>query len=390
MNIDMVNIDQFSQYTETTYKRLTDLYEKVNAEPPILNLLPQALMELATISEILHLATEKLNQQNEELIQTQNLLQRERQRYYDLFEETPDAYLITDAIGKIQEVNHRASQLLNISQQSLLGKSIINFIAPEGYESFICFLAQLSQYDTPRELLVRFQQHNGESFDGNLKVVPVRQQGKIIALRWLLRDATKQRRAEVRQFNNNCKLNQILPVHKYVKGLTIPLDNSVIWYVCKGLVKLSTFCEMGEELLVGLAGEGMVFGSSMTSLDTYEATSLSDVELVQVHLSEIDNSPALSHVILPKIKQRLEQTESFLYIFGRRRVEDRLENLLQLLKQEIGQEVPCGTRLSVRFTHEELASACCTTRVTITRLLSKLQHQGKFYLDASRHMVFRY
>jgi PAS domain S-box-containing protein len=285
MNIDMVNIDQFSQYTQTTYKRLTDLYEKVNADPPILNLLPQALMELATISEILHLATEKLNQQNEELIQTQNLLQRERQRYYDLFEETPDAYLITDEIGKIQEVNHRASQLLNIQQQSLVGKSIINFIASEGYESFLCFLAQLSQYDAPRELVVRFQQHNGEGFDGNLKVVPVRQQEQIIALRWLLRDATKQRRAEVRQFNNNCKLNQILPVHKYVKGLTIPLDKSVIWYVCKGLVKLSTFCEIGGELLVGLAGEGMVFGSSMTSLDTYEATSLSDVELVQVNLS---------------------------------------------------------------------------------------------------------
>jgi PAS domain S-box-containing protein len=386
----MVEIDQFAQHTQTAYKRLTDLYRKVNAEPPISNLLPQALMELATISEILHLATEKLHRQNEELIRTQNLLKEERQRYYNLLEETPEAYLITDAIGKIQKVNGRAAQLLNISQQSLVGKSIINFIAVEDYKRFLCFLTQLLQYDIPTELVVRFQRHNtDESFDGSLKVAPVRQQGKIIALHWLFRDVTKQRRVELTLLNNNCNLSENRPVHKCIKGLSIPLDKSVIWYVSKGLVKLSTFSEMGEELVVGLAGEGMVFGSSLTCLNTYEATSLSDAELVKISLNEVANSPALSHIILPKIKQRLEQAESFLFIFGRRRVEDRLGNLLELLKQETGEEVPGGTRLSVRLTHEELASACCTTRVTITRLLSKLQKEGAFCLDSNRHMIFK-
>ncbi|NEQ28547.1 MAG: Crp/Fnr family transcriptional regulator, partial [Microcoleus sp. SIO2G3] len=62
--------------------------------------------------------------------------------------------------------------------------------------------------------------------------------------------------------------------------------------------------------------------------------------------------------------------------------------LLLWLKQEFGQRVAQGTRLSVRFTHQDLADACCTTRVTVTRELSKLQKQGKITFDSQHHIVF--
>jgi CRP-like cAMP-binding protein len=58
------------------------------------------------------------------------------------------------------------------------------------------------------------------------------------------------------------------------------------------------------------------------------------------------------------------------------------------LKQEFGQEVAQGTRLSVRLTHQDLADACCTTRVTITRELRNLQQQGKITFDSKHHIVF--
>lgn len=71
-------------------------------------------------------------------------------------------------------------------------------------------------------------------------------------------------------------------------------------------------------------------------------------------------------------------------------IQNRLQYLLQLLKQEVGEQVDNGTRLSVRFTHEELASACCTTRVTITRLLSKLQQQNLICFDAKKHIILKH
>jgi CRP-like cAMP-binding protein len=175
----------------------------------------------------------------------------------------------------------------------------------------------------------------------------------------------------------------------YSKGDTIPLNTQIISYVRQGLVKLTTLGETSEEVLVGLAVPGMVFGSYLTSLHTYQATAISDVRLVAIDLSEILASSALSHALLPKINQRLQQTESFLVISGLRRVQDRLYGLLQLLKREIGEKVAQGTRLSVRLTHEDLANACCTTRVTVTRLLSLLRKQGKICFDHKKYIIVR-
>lgn len=95
----------------------------------------------------------------------------------------------------------------------------------------------------------------------------------------------------------------------------------------------------------------------------------------------------LSQILLPQINQRLQQTETFLAISGRRHVRERLEQLLLFLKQEIGEPVSQGTRLKVRLTHQDLANACCTTRVTITRLLSQLQKQGKISLDSKFQII---
>jgi CRP-like cAMP-binding protein len=177
--------------------------------------------------------------------------------------------------------------------------------------------------------------------------------------------------------------------HIFLKGEIIPLKPQVIWQVCQGLVKLTTMSENGEEVLVGLAGPALPFGCDLTSLHTYQAIALTDVELICFSLTDIVTSPSFAQSILPQIKQRLRQTESLLAIAGQRRVKDRLLQLLQLLKQEIGQSVDKGTRLNVRFTHQDLADACSTTRVTITRVLGKLQQQGTIIIDSKSHIIIK-
>jgi CRP-like cAMP-binding protein len=187
--------------------------------------------------------------------------------------------------------------------------------------------------------------------------------------------------------SNDYDISQDRPKHFYSKGEFIPLEPSQLYVVCKGLVKLSTISESGEEVLVGLVGSSMPFGSSLTSLTTYQAIALSPiVELVCISLAEIGTSPGLSQALLPQISDRLRQTETLLAISGKRHVKDRLDYFLLFLKKEFGQKVAEGTRLSIRLTHQELADACCTTRVTITRLLSKLQQQGKITFDSKHHI----
>ncbi|MEH2139556.1 helix-turn-helix domain-containing protein [Nostoc sp.] len=386
-----MNIEKFIQRAETLQKRLADLYQTANVLPWISeDLLPQAFKELYNNSKIVKLAAQELYQQNEELVQTRNWLEAERQHYQDLFEFAPDGYLVTNTEGIIQEANHTAAKLLNVSKHFLVGKPMINFVPLEERQQVYSELIQLSQSDRVRELLVRLQQRYGEFFDAALTVTVVRnQQDKAISLRWIVRNISDRQYLESGIVKNDGDFFNDRHVHKHYKGETIPLNPLVIWYVSQGLVKLSTYCETGEEVLIGLATAGMVFGSSLTSLNIYQATALSDVELVSIYAAEIEASPNLSHTLLPKINQRLRQTESFLVISGRRRIQERLYYLLKLLKREVGESVPEGTRLSVRFTHEDIASACCTTRVTITRLMGKLQEEGIISFDLKKHIILR-
>jgi PAS domain S-box-containing protein len=386
-----VNIEKFIQRTETLHKRLTDLYETASVLPWISSdLLPQAFKELYNTSKVVQLAAEELYEENEELIQTRNWLETERQHYQELFEFAPDAYLVTNTEGIIQEANFTAAKLLNVSKQFLVGKPMINFVPLEERQHLRSEIIQLSQSDRVKELLIRLQQRQGELFDAALTVAVARNsQGQATSLRWVVRNIAERKRVELAVVKNDSDFFYDRPLHKYSKGETISLNPLVIFYVCQGLVKLSTYCETGEEIFIGLATAGMVFGSSLTSLNIYQAIAFSDVDLVPIYAAEIAASPNLSHILLPKINQRLRQTESFLAICGRRRVQERLHHLLQLLKEEVGEAVPEGTRLSVRFTHEDIASACCTTRVTITRLIGKLQEQGIISFDLKKHMILR-
>lgn len=386
-----MNIEQFIQSAEALHQRLADLYQTASVLPWIPpDLLPQAFKELYSNSKMVQLAAEELYQQNEELIQTRNLLEAERQHYQNLFNFAPDGYLVTNGEGIIKEANPAAAKLLNISQQFLIGKPMANFVSLDERQCFRTELNQLSQSDRVKELVLRLQQYRGECFDAALTVTVVRNQyGRVNSFHWLLRNINELQRTELVSAKTNSDLSQGRPVFKYSKGEAIPLNPLVIWYVRQGLVKLSTFCETGEEVLLGLATTQMVFGSNMTSLPIYQAIALSDVELVSIYLAEIAVTPILSDTLLPKINQRLKQTEAFLVISGRRRVEDRLHHLLQLLKQEVGEPVEEGTRLSVRFTHEDIANACCTTRVTVTRLMGKLQQQGLISFDVKKHIVFK-
>jgi CRP-like cAMP-binding protein len=178
-------------------------------------------------------------------------------------------------------------------------------------------------------------------------------------------------------------------LHFYAKGEKIPLVSQGVWQVYKGLVQLSTLCHNGEEIWLGWAEPATFFGQCFSLLRSYQAIALSDVQLTWFSQAEINASPRLAQMILPQLVRRIQQTEALLAISGQRRVEDRLQQLLLLMKREIGQPVAEGSRLSVRLTHQNLANAIGTTRVTVTRLLSKLKSEGAISIDRDRHIILK-
>ena len=175
----------------------------------------------------------------------------------------------------------------------------------------------------------------------------------------------------------------------YEQGEEIPLVTKGVWQVYRGLVQLSTFHLSGEEVLLGWADPAMCFGNCLTSRETYQAKALTDVYLKWFSLSEIEADPSLAYTFLTHLSRRMRQSEALLAIAGIKRVEARLHQFLSLLKGEMGEPVEAGTRLTIRLTHQSIANAIGTTRVTVTRLLGKLQRQGYISLDGDRHIILK-
>ncbi len=170
-------------------------------------------------------------------------------------------------------------------------------------------------------------------------------------------------------------------------GQVIPQPQDEVWIVCRGVVTLSTTYESGDEALLGLVGPGMPFGRDLSLVDPYYAAALTPVDLMRLKWVEIEQSPSLARELMRAVSHRLRQSEALLALAGQRRVEDRLREFLGLLGQEFGLSTPQGTRLGVRLTHQHLANALGTTRVTVTRLLGQFRQEGWLSVDAERHLL---
>lgn len=390
----MSNLSSLKHRAKVASERSSELCRSVNASSADASeLLSKALMELGIVSEALETAIVELTQNVEQLTSIQTELEAERQRYLDLFEFIADGCLVTDAQAVILNVNCAGAALLNAQPHSLVGKPLMNLICLDDLPLFQVKLDQVLLKSSPGSKVnfsVRLYRQSGSFFHATLTANARRNPGgEILYMQWLLRDSTERKRAEAALDDPHYDPGLDRPLVHYSKGESVPLEPHIIWLVIDGVVKMTTLSERGEEVLVGLVGEPMVFGSSLTALHVYQAIALSDVKLAPIPLSEVAQSPQLAQALLRSLKQRLQQTESLLAINGHIHVEERLTSLLTLLKRTLGQPVEQGIRLRARLTHQDFAQACRTTRVTVTRVLGKLQEQGNLVQDDKNHLVWK-
>ncbi|WP_190763088.1 helix-turn-helix domain-containing protein [Microcoleus sp. FACHB-1515] len=379
------------------YERLGQLYSSVEVAEQPTELFPKALKELGFAAEELQVATEELRQQNEQI--TLNLADAELQarQYRSLFDDSPHAQLITTPAGKIEAANHAATRLLRVSPAYLLDRLLIRFIPLSGRTAFRNYLARLHQFQQPQSWVSNVQLQTGELselvFTGTLVKTD-----DLATIRWTLHEAAPLRAAlmqadfnggmlaDVQAPQNATELDRY-PKYRYAKGDLITLTPQTVCFVVRGLVKLTTLTANNEEVLLELAGCNTPFLLGSARLLTYQAIALTDVEIIGIAIE--DAQTHLATLLLPKFFQRLEQTEAMLHVAGQRRTKDRLYHLLRLLAVEAGEPIADGLRISVRLTHEDLANACCTTRVTVTRLLGDFQRQQKIRFDHKFHIILR-
>jgi len=179
------------------------------------------------------------------------------------------------------------------------------------------------------------------------------------------------------------------PLQFYEKGEIVPPKEDGCWQIYRGVLQVSQWTAGGDEVLMGWAQPGnfVGLGWDIGQKEIYQIRALTDVYLRGYAFTTITANAQLCQLVLDQSLQQLRQSEALLAIAGYKRVDERLQALLKLLGKELGQSGPDGLHLSVRLTHQMLANAIGTTRVTVTRLLGELQAQNKVSLDGDRHLV---
>ena len=176
----------------------------------------------------------------------------------------------------------------------------------------------------------------------------------------------------------------------YQKGEEIPLRDSGFWQVYRGVIQLHRLNHIQRQVVTGWVTPNHAFGNVINRDSLYSAIAITDVYLRKYKPQEIAQHTQLARQLLSELSYRLVKSEQMVEIVSRKKVEDRLRELLLMLKEEMGHPVEKGIRLTARFTHQNLADALCTTRVTVTRILGDLQNQNLLEFDSNRHLIIKF
>lgn len=111
----------------------------------------------------------------------------ERQHYLDIFEQSPEAYVITEADGTIRDANPAAVDILQCRRRYLRGKPLATFVALERRPEFRTRLKALAARASPAEGCWRtIFVAAGERTEVTLTARPVERQGIVGGLCWRL------------------------------------------------------------------------------------------------------------------------------------------------------------------------------------------------------------
>ncbi|KKI99322.1 global nitrogen regulator NtcA [Prochlorothrix hollandica] len=169
-----------------------------------------------------------------------------------------------------------------------------------------------------------------------------------------------------------------------------------VYFLLKGAVKLSRVYEAGDEITVALLRENSVFG--VLSLITghrsdrfYHAVAFTPVELMSVPIEQMQktmkDNPELAVVMLQGLSSRILQTEMMIETLAHRDMGSRLVSFLLILCRDFGVPTYDGITIDLKLSHQAIAEAIGSTRVTVTRLLGDLREDHMISIQKKKITV---
>ena len=173
-----------------------------------------------------------------------------------------------------------------------------------------------------------------------------------------------------------------------------PAEN--VYLIRRGAVRLSRVYESGEEITVALLRENSLFG--VLSLLTghrydrfYHSIAFTRVEMVTAPATSvrqaIEDDTSVGLLLLQGLSSRILQTETMIETLTHRDMSSRLVSFLLVLCRDFGVPGQRGITIDLRLSHQAIAEAIGSTRVTITRLLGDLKSSSLVDIDRKKITV---
>jgi PAS domain S-box-containing protein len=120
--------------------------------------------DLKVLVEELSIFQIELEHQNQELIQSQELIQKSKNRYLDLFDNAPIGYLIVDLNGAIIDINQTACILLESNKNEFTNNKITKIIHPDYQDIYYIYFRTLINQKHNQTCDIKLQKANNSYF----------------------------------------------------------------------------------------------------------------------------------------------------------------------------------------------------------------------------------
>lgn len=184
--------DAYDERIGALLERLGELQEQVSLKAGLeVPVTAAVLQELANTVEELQVADEELREANTSLVLS-------RQRYRELFDFAPDAYLVTNNDGIILNANHAAAALLRTPREDLETKPLTRYLAHGGREACYQLMAEAVRQRRVQDRDLAIETESGSVIPTACSIMALEQGGRAVGLLWLIRDIQERREAEAR------------------------------------------------------------------------------------------------------------------------------------------------------------------------------------------------
>jgi PAS domain S-box-containing protein len=204
-------------------------------------------------------------------VSSDDAVERERQRYRELFDGTPAAYLATDMYGQVREANRRASRLLGATSRSLAGQPLVSFVDAEHRVGFRERLARADRLHDEPPWVLRVRARGGEPVTVAVSVSVSGGPEDPTGLRWLLLELPAGLREE-RKEPLSLSLDQVaLAAHSLLRAdhvgvVLMDEQGAGQWVVAAGELG-GSFDRISEALVAGPCLEAMRRGRPVWTRD---------------------------------------------------------------------------------------------------------------------------